>query len=421
MSRPFTKEMKADYTLLLPNMAKIHFELLEAVIKKEGYKCLLLDNQGPEVIQNGLKYVHNDMCYPALLVIGQLIDAISKKLVDPKKCAVCITQTGGGCRASNYYNLLIKALERAGYPEIPVISLNLNGMNSNPGIHFTLMSFVKAFSAVLYGDLIMMMKNQVKPYEINKGDADKVARKWIDHLSHDYSTNNRVLGKKLRRNYFRIAEDFAAVPVCRTPKVKVGIVGEIYMKYASLGNNNLEDFLASEDCEVMLLPVIGFVLYGFSNGIYDYKYYGRGKFYSRFLRFIALPFIRHYEELLSRAIESQPGFRAPAHIAEVQEYASRFIDLGCKMGEGWLLTGEMIELIEKGYNNIISTQPFGCLPNHIVAKGMIRPIKTAYPDANIVPIDYDPSMTKVNQENRIKLMLSVAREKLAEEQKATNS
>lgn len=404
--------MKKDYTLLLPNMAPIHFALIESVLKKEGYKCILLDSNNPQIIQYGLKYVHNDMCYPALLVIGQLIEAIENKVTDPKKCAVCITQTGGGCRASNYYNLLVKALERAGYPDIPVISLNLKGLNNNPGFKVSVYALVKAFSAILYGDLLMMLNNQVKPYEITKGDSNALLKKWLDKLSLDYTNSNKVLGKTLKRNFYQIAKEFASIPVNRTPKVKVGIVGEIYMKYASLGNNNLEQFLENKDCEVMLLPMIGFVLYGFSNGLNDYKYYGRGPLYAFFLKTMGLPFIKHYENLLTSAILSQPDFVAPSDIETLSSYATPYIDVGCKMGEGWLLTGEMIELIKKGYTNIISTQPFGCLPNHIVAKGMIRPIKTSYPEANIVPIDYDPSMTKVNQENRIELMLSVARENL---------
>lgn len=411
MSKPFTKEMKKDYTLLLPNMASIHFTLMEAVLKKEGYKTLLLNTKGQEIIQYGLKYVHNDMCYPALLVIGQLIDAIEKKLCDPEKCAVCITQTGGGCRASNYYNLLVKAMERAGYPDIPVISLNLKGLNRNPGIKFSISSLVKAFTAVLYGDLLMMLSNQVRPYETERGSTDRAAQKWIDKIKASFFGSKRL---PLKRTFTQIAKEFRDIEIKKEKKVKVGVVGEIYMKYAPLGNNNLEDFLSKEDCEVMLLPVIGFVLYGFTNGLTDYRYYGKNPEYALFLRLIGLPLIKHFETLLSSTLKDN-GFIAPLGISEVSKLAQPFIDIGCKMGEGWLLTGEMIELIEKGYDNIITTQPFGCLPNHIVAKGMIRPIKTAYPDANIVPIDYDPSITKVNQENRIKLMLAVAREKLKNE------
>ncbi len=415
MSRPFTKEMKKDFTLLLPNMLPIHFSMMSSVLEKEGYKCLLLDSTDSHIIEYGLKYVHNDMCYPALLVIGQLIEAIENKLVDPKKCAVCITQTGGGCRASNYYNLLVKALERAGYPDIPVISLNLKGMNNNPGFTFNLRSLVKMFAALLYGDLLMVLRNQVMPYEITKGETEKLTQKWIDKLTSEFSTSNRVLGKKLKTNFYKIVDEFATIKIQKTKKVKVGIVGEIYMKYCALGNNNLEQFLAKEDCEVMLLPVMGFVLYGFTNSQMDREYYGIKKLYAAFMRYVALPFIMKFEDLLIDSISSKPQFVAPCSIYQTQKYAKEFIDLGVKMGEGWLLTGEMIELIEKGYTNIITTQPFGCLPNHIVAKGMIRPIKEKYKDANIVPIDYDPSMTKVNQENRIKLMLSVARENLTKE------
>ncbi len=415
MSRPFTKAMKKDYTLLLPNMLPIHFSIIRSVLEKEGYKCILLDDTDSHIIDYGLKYVHNDMCYPALLVIGQLISAIEHKVVDPKKCAVCITQTGGGCRASNYYNLLIKALEKAGYPDIPVISLNLKGMNNNPGFTFTFHSLEKVYAAVLYGDLLMLLKNQVKPYECNKGETDKLTQKWVDYLSADFCSSNKVLGKKLKRNFYKIVDEYASIKTEKRKIIKVGIVGEIYMKYSALGNNDLETFLANEGCEVRLLPLMDFVLYGLENSQTDLRYYGMKWWYGTFMKFIGLPYVKRAEKLLIEAIASKPQFTPPGSIDETMEYASEFIDLGVKMGEGWLLTGEMIDLIRSGYNNIITTQPFGCLPNHIVAKGMIRPIKERYPDANIVPIDYDPSMTKVNQENRIKLMLSVARENLTKE------
>ena len=412
-SVPFTKEMKKDYTILIPNMSPIHFNVMKRPFELHGYRIILLENSSHTVIEEGLKYVHNDMCYPALLVIGQMLDALKRGICDPDKCALVITQTGGGCRASNYYFLLIKALERAGYPQIPVISLNLKGMNKNPGFTITGSMVLQALSGLLYGDMLMLLSHQVRPYEINKGDTDRMIEKWTDYIDSCFKENRHYLGHWMKKNLYRMSDDFASIPVDRSrKKVKVGVVGEIYLKYAPLGNNNLEDFLESQDCEVMVPALLGFVLYGFSNGIKDSEYYGRSPAYAFFMKHFGMPFMSHYEHLLEKAITRHGEFVPPATIKELQEYAGTIINTGCKMGEGWLLTGEMVELIRKGYSNIITTQPFGCLPNHICAKGMIRPLKELYPGSNIVPIDYDPSQSRVNQENRIKLMLSVARERL---------
>ena len=414
---PFTKEMKKDYTILIPNMSPIHFNVMKRPFELHGYRIILLENSSHTVIEEGLKYVHNDMCYPALLVIGQMIDALHRGICDPDKCALVITQTGGGCRASNYYFLLLKALERAVYPQIPVISLNLQGMNSNPGFQITASMIVQALSGLIYGDMLMMLSHQTRPYEVNKGDTDRMIAKWTDYIDSCFKQNRHYLGRWLKKNLYAMSDDFASIPMDRTKaRVKVGVVGEIYLKYAPLGNNNLEDFLEGEGCEVMVPAMLGFVLYGFSNGIKDAEYYGRGKRYAFLMKHIGLPFLARYEHLLEKAI-SKNGFVPPATLRELQSYAEGIIDTGCKMGEGWLLTAEMVELIKKGYSNIITTQPFGCLPNHICAKGMIRPLKEKYPESNIVPIDYDPSQSRVNQENRIKLMLSVARERLDEEQR----
>ncbi len=409
----FTEEMKEQgYTIAIPNMSPVHFSIMKRIFINHGFKPVLLENNSPSVIQEGLKYVHNDMCYPCLLVIGQIIDAINRGIVDKDHTAVIISQTGGGCRASNYYFLLIKALERAGLGHIPVISANLQGMNSNPGFRITFPMLVQAFTALVYGDLLMLLSNQVRPYEINKGDADRVVEKWTAIIGDCYETNRGYFWKNMKRKLFQIADDFAAVPVKRTPKVRVGVVGEIYMKYSRLGNSDLQGFLESEDAEVMLPPMMGFVLYCFQNGIKDEEYYGGRARYAFIMDKIVMPVLSIVEKWTDQAIERYPEFRKAAAFKELIEYGERFIDTGCKMGEGWLLTAEMAELIEKGYDNIVCTQPFGCLPNHICGKGMIRPLKEAYPESNIVPIDYDPSATRVNQENRIKLMLAVAREKL---------
>ncbi len=415
-SVPFTKEMKKDYTILIPNMSPIHFNIMKRPFELYGYKVILLENSSHKVIEEGLKYVHNDMCYPALLVIGQMIDAIKSGICDPDKCAVVISQTGGGCRASNYYFLLIKALERAGYPQIPVISLNLQGMNKNPGFTINFSMILQALSGLIYGDILMLLSHQTRPYEVNKGDTDALVEKWTNYLDNCYRENKHYLGHYMKKNLYQISDDFAAIKVDRSQKkVKVGVVGEIYLKYAPLGNNNLEDFLEAEGCEVMLPALIGFVLYGFTNSIKDSEYYGRNRKFAFAMKNLIMPLLSHYEHLIEKAITRHSEFVASATIKELEGYTEGIIDTGCKMGEGWLLTAEMVELIKKGYSNIITTQPFGCLPNHICAKGMIRPLKEKYPESNIVPIDYDPSQSRVNQENRIKLMLAVARERLERE------
>jgi len=413
MSQPFTKEMRKNYTILVPNMAPIHWRMAENIFLQNGYKVMILRNSSRNVVDEGLKYVHNDMCYPALLVIGQMLDMIHSGKVDPDKTAVAITQTGGGCRASNYYFLLVKALEKAGYPQIPVISFNMQGMNQNPGFKLSVKMMAQAITCVFYGDILMTMANQTRPYEVNKGETDALVDKWIEHISECYKNNRGYIGRHLKKNINSIADDFASIKTDRSKKkIKVGVVGEIYMKYAPLGNNNLQDFLEGEGCEVMLPPLMGFALYCFSNGIKDEEYYGGKAKYAFIMKHIGMPFMEKLERITKDAIERHPEYKAPALFRELESYADTIIDRGCKMGEGWLLTAEMVELIKKGYSNIVTCQPFGCLPNHVCAKGMIRPLKEQYPESNIVPIDYDPSATKVNQENRIKLMLAVAREKL---------
>lgn len=414
MDAVFTKEMKQDYTIVIPNMSPTHFIIMQKIFDNHGFKTLLLENSDSDIIKLGLKYVHNDMCYPCLLVIGQIIDAIEKGLIDKNKCAVAMSQTGGGCRASNYYYLLKKALERAGLGHIPVISLNLKGMNKHPGFKITPIMMCQAAAALFYGDLIMTMANQTRPYEIHKGDTDKMVAKWVEDIGERFKENRNYFWNHLRENMNAISDDFASIAVKREPKVKVGVVGEIYMKFSHLGNSNLEKFLEDEDCEVMLPPMMGFVFYGLGNTIVDRKYYGHSIMLSKFIERYAIPFFEKIEKWSNDAIARHPEYHRPATYEELREYAKPFIDQGCKMGEGWLLTAEMVELIKKGYGNIVCTQPFGCLPNHIVGKGMIRPLKEAFPESNIVPIDYDPSATRVNQENRIKLMLAVARENLKE-------
>lgn len=410
---PFTKEMKKNYTVLIPMMLPIHFELLKNVFNHEGYHMVLLTSDGPNIVQEGLKYVHNDTCYPALLVIGQFIDALNSGKYDLDRTALIITQTGGGCRASNYIHLLRKALRKAGYGDIPVISLNPSGLEKNPGFKLTLTLIRKLLACLVYGDALMLLQNQVRPYEVNPGESQALVDRWVKTLSDQISAGEGKSIKELKANVEAIVKDFSEILVSRVPKVKVGVVGEIYIKYSRLGNNNLEAFLASQDCEVNVPGLMGFMLFKCDNRLEDIKLYGGSKAKYALVNFL-MNYLLKTEQILIDAVKPYPQFTPPGSYLHVKELVKGVIGYGNKMGEGWLLTGEMLELIESGYPNIVCTQPFGCLPNHICGKGMIRKIKSLHEDANIVPIDYDPSATKVNQENRIKLMLSVAKEELQE-------
>ncbi len=415
----FTKEMKEEYTILLPMMAPIHFNIIRNVFTHYGYKTVLLDTEGPEIAQVGLKYVHNDTCYPALLVIGQFIHALQSGKYDVNKVALMITQTGGGCRASNYIHLLRKALKKAGFEQIPVISLNLSGMEKNSGFTLTIPMIRRMAAGLIYGDELMLLRNQVQPYELNVGDAQKLVEKWISVLSKQFEKGKGFTASEIDSNMDEIARSFTEIKINKVPKVKVGVVGEIYVKYAALGNNNLERFLAEQGCEVNLPGIMGFMLFKVDNRIEDIKLYGGNKIKYT----IANALMNYFTKLETSLIESvkKYGFVPPSAYVHTKSLVDGVIGFGSKMGEGWLLTAEMLELTEAGYGNIVCAQPFGCLPNHINGKGMIRKIKSIDDRANIVAIDYDPGAPRVNQENRIKLMLAVAKENLNKELSETQN
>ena len=406
-----TKEMRKDYTILIPDMLPVHFKLLRNIFTLHGYRVGLLKNTGRKVVDTGLKYVHNDTCYPALLVIGQMISALQSGKYDVNKVALMITQTGGGCRASNYIHLLRKALVKAGLGHVPVISLNLSGLESNSGFHLTLEMIYQALIGLTYGDLFMLLKNQVRSYEVNKGDADALIDKWVKELSNQFRQRKGYTPKGMERNMKAIVEDFTKIPVTNVKKTKVGVVGEIYVKYSSMANNDLENFLVEQDCEVMVPGVMGFMMFKIDNRIEDINLYGGNPAKKKVCQLL-MKYCEMLEKMLYNVVSENSEFLPPSKYAHIKQLITGVVGLGNKMGEGWLLTAEMLELAESGYGNIICAQPFGCLPNHIVGKGMIRKVKEIYPNANIVPIDYDPGATKVNQENRIKLMLAVAREEV---------
>lgn len=404
----FTKEMKEEYTILMPQMLPVHFSMMKKCIELEGFKCEMLTSNHRGIVDTGLKYVHNDTCYPALLVIGQLIEAVESGKYDPHKVALIITQTGGGCRASNYIHLLRKALKKAGLEYVPVISLNLSGLDKNPGFKLGLKFLIRMIYAMVYGDMIVQMANQCRPYEIEAGATDRMIDKWVTELVEQFRDLKGVTKKSFLKNLDAIADDFDSIPVNVTPKIKVGVVGEIYIKYSPLGNNNLEDFLLAEGCEPVVPGLIDFAIFKTDNRVVDVDLYG-GNPFKKLVCGALRGYLEKQQKHLINAIKKKPRFRAPEPFSAIKDKVKDYMGYGNKMGEGWLLTGEMLELIDDGIGNIVCTQPFGCLPNHIAGKGMIRAIKNNHPDSNIVAIDYDPGATKINQENRIKLMLANAR------------
>ena len=404
----FTKEMKKEYTLLMPQMLPVTFSMMIKIFERYGYNIEMLTTNHRAIVETGLKYVHNDTCYPALLVIGQLLEAVNSGKYDKHKIGLLISQTGGGCRASNYIHLLRKALEKAGLSYIPVVSVNLSGLDKNPGFKLSLPIVRRLAAGMIYGDLIVWLANQCKPYEATAGATDELTNQWTDKLIEMFGHGKGLRRREMREIMEDITADFAKIEIVgERNKPRVGVVGEIYVKYAPLGNNGLEQFLLDEGCEPVVPGLTDFMIFKINNRAVDVDLYHGSK-----LKKLAAGTFQRYIEGLQRtmidAVKTQPVFRPMGTFADLQRLIKGYLGYGNKMGEGWLLTAEMLELIHTGTNNIVCTQPFGCLPNHIVGKGMIRRLKDDYPNSNIVAIDYDPGATKINQENRIKLMIANA-------------
>ncbi|MEZ3454325.1 MAG: 2-hydroxyacyl-CoA dehydratase [Oscillospiraceae bacterium] len=399
--------MKQTHTILIPDMLPIHFGLIMEIFRAGGYKMELLTTSTRSVVDEGLKHVHNDTCYPALLVIGQFIDALKSGKYDVNKVALLISQTGGGCRASNYIHLLRKALDEE-FPQIPVLSLNFSGLEKDSGFKITAGMFLQMLYAVLYGDLLMSLYNTCRAYELNKGDSKAVLEKWQDKIAELFRKGGY---RKTKRLYREILADFSQIKRTKEKKVRVGIVGEIYVKYSPLANNHLEDFLISEGCEPVVPAFLDFCLYCAVNTVNDGKIYNFSTNTTKIFG-IAYKLIYGMQKQMIRIVKEHGEFDPPHDFEDLRAYADKYMHQGVKMGEGWLIPAEMAALAHGGVENIICTQPFGCLPNHIVAKGMSRVIKEAFPQANIVAVDYDPGATRVNQENRIKLMLANARKEI---------
>ena len=407
----FTPAMKATHTILIPDMLPWHFDLLVHVMQRSGYRVEVLHNEGRAVIDEGLKHVHNDTCFPALCVIGQYLDALKSGKYDPDRTAVLITQSGGGCRASNYIPLIRKAMA-AEFPQVPVLSLNFSGLEKGNGLQLTLTDLIKLAYAIFYGDLVMTCYNQTKPYEEEDGSASRVRTECVERLKRALDDGSF---RKLGRCAKMVLNAFAAVRVGREEKVKVGIVGEIYVKYSPLGNSHLEDFLLSEGCEPVVPALMDFILYCVINNINDAKFYHKGK-KTAWLFAIVYRWLYGKQKKIIALMKKQGRFEPLHDFEHLRRCADKVINQGVKMGEGWLIPAEMAALAETGTDNIVCAQPFGCLPNHIAGKGAVRALKQLYEHENIVPVDYDPSATRVNQENRIKLMLATARENLRAKQ-----
>ena len=411
----FTPEMKKTHKILIPNMAPVQFRLMAAIMEQDGYQCELLENCGSQVAELGLKYVHNDTCYPALLVIGQFIDALNSGKYDLDHTALIITQTGGGCRASNYIHLLRKALHKAGYGNIPVVSLNFSGLERDSGFPMTLTLIRKLFAVLFYGDLLVTLRAQTEPYEVHTGEAAEIQEKWIEQLRSELLDNRAWRHTRAARDHAAHVRGLRCCPHGADTEGKSRRRRRDIREVLAPREQRPREVLASQDCEVNVPGIMGFVQYCVYNFSNTARLYG-GNVFTKNASGLLLGIIGGIEDVMIESLKSC-GFHAPLPFRKLVRLADGVISTGDKMGEGWLLTAEMVELVRSGYENIICAQPFGCLPNHICGKGVINRIRSLYPEANITPIDYDPGATRVNQENRIKLMLAVARERLEERER----
>ncbi len=405
---PFTKEMKKTYTILAPEMSPIHFEVIAPAFQAAGYNLIVPEVPREACIDYGLKYVNNDACYPSMMVVGQFMAAIDSGKYDMDHTALLITQTGGGCRASNYVGFIRRALAKAGYGNrVPVISLNTVGLEKNPGFSISPQLIQHGLYALEFGDIFMRCLLRVRPYEKVPGSADKLHEKWKKRVI-DFVSNNKVLSHAKYRKMCRdIIHDFDTLPITDERKPRVGIVGEILVKFLPAANNHLVELLEAEGAEAVVPDLTDFLLYCFYNNNFKEENLGT----SRKAQFAGNAVIRFFEWLRKdarKAFEESDRFTPPNHIEELADLAKPIVSIGNQTGEGWFLVGEMMELIRSGAKNIVCIQPFGCLPNHIVGKGVLKKIRTDHPDANLVTIDYDPGASEVNQLNRIKLMLSTA-------------
>ena len=414
----FDENMRKNYTILCPQMSPIHFDILEPAFASCGYNFVVMQNDNRHAVEVGLKYVNNDACYPSLWVVGQIMDELLSGKYDLDKVAVMMSQTGGGCRATNYVSFIRRALKKAGMEQIPVVSLNLSKLEANPGFHIDAKMFVKAAYAVIFGDIFMRCVYRMRPYERIPGSVNACHEKWLERCK-EFVTSDHPSIFKFEKMCRQIVEDFDRIEVTNEVKPRVGIVGEILVKFAPAANNHLVKLLEDEGAEAVVPDLMDFMLYCFYNQIYKAENIGTSK-KTALLCKLGIWAIEKLRSGASQALKKSVHFDPPTDIYETVEYARPIVDIGNQTGEGWFLTGEMVELIKNGTSNIVCTQPFGCLPNHVVGKGVIKQMRHLYPGCNIVAIDYDPGASEVNQLNRIKLMLSTAQKKVEEKVRKTS-
>ncbi|MDR0570751.1 MAG: 2-hydroxyacyl-CoA dehydratase [Clostridiales Family XIII bacterium] len=410
----FTKSMKRDYTILIPQMSPVHFQFLEPVLNHCGYDTKLLPPVDVHAVDEGLRYINNDVCYPTIVSLGQIISYLKSGECDLSKTAVFMSQTGGGCRASNYVALLRKALRQLKMEQVPVVSANMAGLEKNPGFRFTPLLLEKALMALIVGDVMMRVVYRTRPYEAEPGAVDRLAERWAEHFKKNAGSMGR---RAFSRWVGEMVGDFDRVPLLDVKKPRVGVVGEILVKYHPTANNDIVGIIEREGGEAVVLDLIDFFLYGMHSKRYNYKKLS-GKYGVMAANSMAIKVVERYRGAAREALDRSGRFHGPLTIEELAGKAEKILSLGNQCGEGWLLTGEMVELLDSGVENIVCLQPFACLPNHITGKGMMKALRRYNPLANVVAIDYDPGASDVNQLNRIKLMMATARKNMGERQEA---
>jgi len=402
--RVFTKDMRKNHTIIGPQMSPIHFDILQEAFKSCGYNLAIMPGIDKDCVETGLKYVNNDACYPALIVVGQVLNALKSGQYDLNNVSVLISQTGGGCRATNYIGFIRKALRKEGWDHIPVVSLNAGGLEKNPGMTYSPSLINRALQSIIYGDLLMRVLYRTRPYEAVPGSANALYEKWNAICKESVRGGSQ---SGFKANIYGIVREFDALELTDVQKPRVGVVGEILVKFHPTANNSIVELLEKEGVEAVVPDLLDFFLYGCYNARYKVKHLGEG-YARRVINDSVIAVLEHYRRHVRNALKESKRFSPPARINELGDMAAPIVSLGNQTGEGWFLTGEMTELIHGGCNNIVCMQPFACLPNHVTGKGIIKELKRRYPLSNIVAVDYDPGASEVNQLNRIKLMLATA-------------
>ena len=407
----FTRKMKKQYTMIIPQMSPIHFQFLEPALNHSGYQVELLPSVDKHAVEEGLKYINNDACFPTIVSLGQIISALKSGKYDLNRTAVAMSQTGGGCRASNYVALLRKALKDLKMEQVPVVSVNIAGLEKNPGFRLTMPMIKRVLMAMIYGDVLMRVLYATRPYEAVKGSANELFEKW----SHKAKLNiEKGSFGKFKKYIRQIVRDFDSLPLLDIRKPKVGVVGEILVKYHPTANNDIVGIIEEEGGEAVVLDLLDFFLYGMYSKEFNFRKLS-GKYKTMLGNAMAIHLVERFRKPAREALHQSKRFEPPLFIREMAEKAGRILSLGNQCGEGWLLTGEMVELLDNGVENIVCLQPFACLPNHVTGKGMMKALRKYSPNANIAAIDYDPGASDVNQLNRIKLMMATAYKNLEKE------